>query len=110
MNPPSGTGAAKGAALVVQEGTSTGIILEASGLQPNSHNAYAVWLSNTPSDSTRLGFVNQAVGKNGRLETGGALPANATHYTKLLLTLETQNDPKTPGPVVLQGAFKITGS
>jgi hypothetical protein len=109
MNPPSGTGAAKGAALVVQEGTSTGIILEASGLQPNSHNAYAVWLSNTPSDSTRLGFVNQAVGKNGRLETGGALPANATHYTKLLLTLETQNDPKTPGPVVLQGAFKITG-
>jgi len=110
MNPPSGTGAAKGAALVVQEGTSTGIILEASGLQPNSHNAYAVWLSNTPTDSTRLGFVNQAVGKNGRLETGGALPANATHYTKLLLTLETQNAPKTPGPVVLQGAFKITGS
>jgi hypothetical protein len=110
MNPPSGTGAAKGAALVVQEGTSTGIILEASGLQPNSHNAYAVWLSNTPSDSTRLGFVNQAVGKNGRLETGGALPANATHYTKLLLTLETQNDPKTPGPVVLPGPFKITGS
>ena len=110
MNPPSGSGAAKGAALVVQEGTSTGIILEASGLQPNSHNAYAVWLSNTPTDSTRLGFVNQAVGKNGRLETGGALPANATHYTKLLLTLETQNNPKTPGPVVLQGPFKITGS
>ena len=110
MNPPSGSGAAKGAALVVQEGTSTGIILEASGLQPNSHNAYAVWLSNTPTDSTRLGFVNQAVGKNGRLETGGALPANATHYTKLLLTLETQSNPKTPGSVVLQGAFKITGS
>ena len=100
MNAPSGSGAAKGAALVVQEGTSTGIILEASGLEPNSHNAYAVWLSNTPTDSTRLGFVNQAVGKDGRLETGGALPANATHYTKLLLTLETQNNPKTPpGPV-----------
>jgi hypothetical protein len=110
MNTPSGSGAAKGAALVVQEGTSTGIILEASGLEPNSHNAYAVWLSNTPTDSTRLGFVNQAVGKNGRLETGGALPANATHYTKLLLTLETQSNPKTPGPVVLQGPFKITGS
>jgi hypothetical protein len=110
MNPPSGSGAAKGAALVVQEGTSTGIILEASGLQPNSHNAYAVWLSNTPTDSTRLGFVNQAVGKNGRLETGGALPANATHYTKLLLTLETQSNPKTPGTTVLQGTFKITGS
>ena len=50
------------------------------------------------------------MGKNGKLETGGALPANATHYTKLLLTLETQNAPKTPGPIVLQGAFKITGS
>ena len=107
MNPPSGSGAAKGAALIVQEGTVTGVIIAASGLQPNSNNAYAVWLSNTPADSTRVGFVKQKVGMNGKLETGGALPANASHYTKLLLTVETQNNPKTPGPVVLQGAFKI---
>jgi Sigma-70, region 4 len=106
MNPPSG-GAAKGAALIVQEGTATGVIIAASGLKPNSNNAYAVWLSNTPTDSARVGFVKQKVGTNGKLETGGALPANASHYSKLLLTLETQNAPKTPGPIVLQGTLKI---
>lgn len=107
MSPPSGSGAAKGAALIVQEGNAIGVILEASGLAANSHNAYAVWLSNTPTDSTRVGFVNQSVGKNGRLETGGALPAGYARYKDILLTLETQNNPKTPGPIVLEGAIKL---
>jgi hypothetical protein len=105
LNPPGGTGAAKGVAFIVQAGSAFGVIIQAQGLAPNSHNAYAVWLSNTPTDSTRVGFVNQAVGKTGRLETGGQLPANASHYKDLLLTLETQNTPKTPGPTILQGAL-----
>lgn len=107
LNPPSGTGAAKGVAFIVQAGTALGVIIQASGLAPNSHDAYAVWLSNTPSDSARVGFVNQAVGKDGKLQTGGPLPANASHFKDLLLTLETQNNPKTPGPTVLQGALKL---
>jgi len=107
LNPPSGTGAAKGIAVIVEASNAFGVIIQASGLAPNSHNAYAVWLSNAPTDSTRVGFVNQAVGKNGKLETGGPLPANAARFKELLLTLETQNNPKTPGPVVLQGAFKL---
>jgi hypothetical protein len=107
LNPPSGTGAAKGIAVIVEASNAFGVIIQASGLAPNSHNAYAVWLSNTPTDSTRVGFVNQAVGKNGKLETGGPLPANAARFKELLLTLETQNNPKTPGQVVLQGAFKL---
>ncbi len=106
LNPPSGTGAAKGVAFVVKAGKADGIVIEAQGVAPNSHNAYAVWLSNSPTDSVRVGFVTPGVGKNGRLQTGGALPSNAAHYKELLLTLETQNSPKTPGPVVLQGAMK----
>jgi hypothetical protein len=107
LDPPSGSGAAKGVAFLVQAGTALGVIIEATGLAPNSHNAYAVWLSNTPSDSTRVGFVNQAVGKNGKLQTGGPLPANASHFKELLLTLETQNNPKAPGPTILHGALKL---
>jgi len=107
LNPPSGTGTTKGIAVIVQASNAFGVIIQAAGLPPNSHNAYAVWLSNTPTDSTRVGFVNQAVGKNGKLETGGPLPANAARFKELLLTLETQNNPKTPGQVVLQGAFKL---
>jgi Sigma-70, region 4 len=107
LNPPSGTGAAKGIAVLVKASNAYGVIIEASGLAANSHNAYAVWLSNTPTDSTRVGFVNQAVTKTGKLQTGGPLPANASRFKELLLTLETQNNPKTPGQVVLQGAFKL---
>ena len=107
LNPPSGTGAAKGVAFLVRAGSTLGVIIEATGLAPNAHNAYAVWLSNTPSDSTRVGFVNQAVGTNGKLQTGGPLPANASRFKELLLTLETQNSPKAPGPTVLQGALTL---
>ena len=107
LNPPSGTGAAKGIAVIVQASNAFGVIIQASGLAPNSHNAYAVWLSNTPTDSTRVGFVNQAVGKDGKLQTGGPLPANAARFKELLLTLETQNNPKAPGPTVLRGALKL---
>ncbi len=106
LDPPSGTGSAKGASFVVKAGTAFGIIVEAQGLAPNSHNAYAVWLSNSPTDSVRIGFVNTPVGKNGRLQTEGPLPSNAAHYKNLLLTLETSATPKTPGQVVLQGALK----
>lgn len=107
LNPPSGAGAAKGIAVLVKASNAYGVIIEATGLAPNSHNAYAVWLSNTPADSTRVGFVNQAVTKTGKLQTGGQLPANASRFKELLLTLETQNNPQTPGQVVLQGAFKL---
>jgi sigma-70-like protein len=107
LNPPSATGAAKGVAFLVQAGSAIGVIIEATGLAPNAHNAYAVWLSNTPSDSTRVGFVNQAVGTNGKLQTGGPLPTNASHFKELLLTLETQNSPKAPGPTVLQGTLNL---
>jgi hypothetical protein len=104
MNPPSGTGSAKGVSVVVKAGSAYGIIVEAQGLAPNSHNAYAVWLSNSPTDSAR--FVNTPVGKNGKLQTEGALPTNAAHFKNLLLTLETSATPKVPGQIILQGALK----
>ena len=107
LNPPTGTGAAKGVAFIVQAGTALGVIIQATGLAPNSHNAYAVWLSNTPSNSTRVGFVNQAVGKDGKLQTGGPLPANASQFKELLLTLETQSNPTAPGQTILRGALTL---
>lgn len=106
LNPPSGSGSAKGIAVVVKAGNAFGVVIEAQGVAPNQHNAYAVWLYNSPTDSARVGFVNPGVGKNGRLQSGGQLPANASHYKTLLLTLETQNNPKSPGTVILQGPLK----
>ncbi len=108
LNPPGGTGQAKAVAFVVKEGSAYGIVIEASGVAPNNHNAYAAWLYNSSTDAYRLGFVNPPVGKTGKLEVGSPLPTNATHYKQLLLTLETQSNPKSPGTIVLQGPFSIT--
>ncbi len=107
LNPPSG-GQAKGVGIVVKEGSAYGIVIEAAHVAPNSHDAYAAWLYNSPADAYRLGFVNQAVGKSGTLQVGSALPATAGRYKQLLLTLETQSAPKSPGKVVLQGPFSLS--
>jgi hypothetical protein len=85
-----------------------GIAIAAQGLAANSKhppNAYAVWLYNSPSDSKILGFVNPPVGRNGQLKTAGGLPSNASHYQKLLVTLETRSNPTTPGQIMLEGAL-----
>ncbi len=93
---------------MVKEGSAYGIVIEAAHVVPNNHNAYAAWLYNSPSDAYRLGFVNPAVGKSGTLQVGSALPATASRYKQLLLTLETQSNPKSPGKIILQGPFSLT--
>jgi hypothetical protein len=110
MNPPSGKGQAKAVAFVVKEGSAYGIVIEAAHVAPNSHNAYAAWLYNSATDAYRLGFVSPPVGKNGQLQVGSPLPTNASHYKQLLLTLETQSNPKSPGTIVLQGPFSLTST
>jgi len=50
--------------------------------------------------------VNHKVTRSGSIEVESALPPNASHYSKLLVTLETVEHPKSPGQVVLQGAAK----
>jgi hypothetical protein len=110
LNPPGGKGQAKGVAFVVKEGTAYGIVIEAAHVAPNNHNAYAAWLYNSSTDAVRLGFVSPAVGKTGQLQVGSPLPSNASKYKQLLLTLETQSNPKSPGTIVLQGPFSLTST
>jgi sigma-70-like protein len=110
LNPPGGKGQAKGVAFVVKEGTAYGIVVEAAHVAPNNHNAYAVWLYNSAADAYRVGFVSPAVGKSGQLQVGSPLPTNASHFKQLLLTLETQSNPKSPGTIVLQGPFSVTST
>jgi hypothetical protein len=106
LNPPSGTTSpAKGVGIVVKEGNAYGIVIEAAHMAPNNKNAYAAWLYNSPTDAYRLGFVSPPVGKSGALQVGSTLPTNAGHYKQLLMTLETQSNPKSPGTIVLQGPF-----
>jgi hypothetical protein len=108
LTPPTGGSKAAGIAEVLKEGANNGIAIVGQNVPPNATkppNAYAVWLYNSPTDAHILGFVNPGVGKNGRLSTAGGLPANASHYKQLIVTVETQANPKTPGTIILQGAL-----
>ena len=92
---------------VIREDGVAGIVIDAQGLAANTaHNAYAVWLYNSPSSHSFAGFVKNLVGKNGRLAAQGQLPAGASRYHHLLITLETQQKPASPGEVVLSGPFR----
>jgi hypothetical protein len=106
LTSPSSGSKTAGIAEVFKRGSTTGILIAAQNVPANSkHDAYAVWLFNSPGDSKILGFVNPGVGSNGRLSTAGALPANAGHFKQLLVTRETARNPKQPGTIVLQGAL-----
>ena len=108
-SPDPGSKAA-GIAQVVRQGTQTGIVIAAAGVAPNTKaNAYAVWLYKSATQAHLLGFVNPGVGSNGKLSTAGALPTNASNYSQLLVTLETQATPKQPGKIILQGALSLGG-
>lgn len=108
LTPPTASSKAAGIAEVLKQGTTEGIAIVAQRMPPNTTkppNAYAVWLYNSPSDAQRLGFVNPGVGSTGRLSTAGRLPANASHYKQVIVTVETTAHPKTPGPIILRGAL-----
>ncbi|MFZ0043615.1 MAG: hypothetical protein WAK93_20065, partial [Solirubrobacteraceae bacterium] len=108
LTPPTAGSKAAGIAEVLKQGTTDGIAIVAQNVPPNTKsppNAYAVWLYNSPTDAHILGFVNPAVGSNGRLSTAGGLPTNAAHYKNLIVTVETTASPKTPGQIILQGAL-----
>ncbi len=109
LTPPNPASKAAGIAEVLKEGATDGIAIVAQKMAPNTTkppNAYAVWLYNSPVDAHLLGFVNPGVGASGALSTAGGLPSNAAHYKELIVTLETHASPKTPGPIILQGALK----
>jgi hypothetical protein len=109
LNSPSGAKGRAGVAQVISDHSIIAVLLEAQGMPANTKsNAYAVWLYNSSSDSHLVGFVDARVGSSGRLETEGQLPANASHYKHMLVTVETAQKPKSPGPIVLEGSLKLS--
>ncbi len=104
---PTG-GKPKGVAIIVKQGANTGLVIRATGVPANTrHDAYAVWLYNSSTDNHILGFVNPGVGTTQVLQTAGPLPANASHFKQLLVSVETAPKPKAPGTIILQGALSL---
>jgi hypothetical protein len=97
---------AVGVVLVVKQGANTGIAIRAQNIPANGkHDAYAVWLYNSPADSLRLGFVTPGVGSSGILQAETLLPSNAARFKQILVTDETSSQPRTPGKQILRGTL-----
>jgi hypothetical protein len=104
--PPGGGKKPLGVANVVTQQGQRGIALVGQDVPPTRGKfAYAMWLENSPSDAKRLGFFG-AVKKDGRMQGFVVAPSDFGNYSKLVVTRETQRNPKVPGPVVLSGELK----
>jgi len=98
---------ASGVAEVAEVKGELALLLAGENLNPSSKNdAYAVWLYNSKSDAKRLGFA-PPVDKSGALSGIASLPKDAAKYKQVLITLETESSPKSPGTTVLEGQLKL---
>src|SRR4051794_10610831 len=114
LSPPAQGSDATGVLFVLKQGKQYAVAVQAQGLAPTtSKRFYAAWLVGRGIDPRPLGFtpVVAATGKNkGRLEFANGLPDNASRYSRLVVTAESQRSPKQPGTVVLGGPLSLTRS
>jgi hypothetical protein len=83
------------------------LLLGAQGLAPNRHDAYAVWLFNSPTDARLLGFVSPAVGRSGTFSSSVTLPTDAPRFHSLIITIERSAQPTRPGQIVLRALLAL---
>jgi hypothetical protein len=107
LTSPNPSSKAVGIVEVVSENNEHAFLVAAEHLPPTSGFRYAAWLYNSPTDAFLLGR-GPTVGSNGLLKAAGGLPANAGHYSTIILTEERSEQPSQPGPIVLSGAFKLS--
>jgi hypothetical protein len=108
LTPPEpGTSKAVGIAYVLSQGGKRAFYVIAQGLAPTTGGAfYAVWLESATAAPVALGSL-PPLGPNGHTEGGGALPANAADFDRIVVTRETTRHPVTPGITALSGTFTL---
>lgn len=96
---------AVGIAQIVNQGGVRAMALVGQDLEPSSRG-YAVWLFNSQTEVTRLGFT-QPVTRNGRLSALARLPENANRFRELVVSRETSRNPRQPSTIVLRGPLRL---
>jgi hypothetical protein len=108
LQPPEGTGGdAAGVAVVATQGDQRVVQLIAQGLQPaNKSRFYAIWLYTSQEKARNLGFPDPQPDKQGRMQAQFALPKNSGDFTDLVITRESEAEPKQPGTIVLRSPLE----
>jgi hypothetical protein len=108
LTPPSGSSSkALGLVEVASRSGAHAFLIAAEHLPPTTNFRYAAWLYNTSTHESFLLGRGPTVGSDGKLTAAGGLPENASTYNEIVLTEEQSEKPKSPGTVVLGGAFKL---
>ena len=103
-------GQAQGQAVIAEQGGKTQLVVTATGLEPSTErSAYQVWLYNSAEDRKSLGAT--VTDAQGRLQSGGELPADYRKYRFIDLTsvaVEGANQQSfQSGPSVLRGLLEL---
>jgi hypothetical protein len=102
LSSPTSGSKASGAAEVIQSGSKQVLAFSASGLPSPGSGHYVLWLYSSASKYKPLGEISSV--KNGTVSpVGVTLPADASSYTGVVLTLVSASKPSSPGPIVLLG-------
>ena len=111
LTPPEGSGESnlKGVAQIAESEGQRAVALIAEGFEPAKESGpfYAIWLYSTEDKFKFLGFPPQPR-KNGRIATSFAYPEDARDYDLLIITRESEKQPKQPGEILLQGPIEGT--
>jgi hypothetical protein len=112
MTPGPAAPKAVGVMYILKQGGQFALAVQAQDLPPTTKTRfYAAWLVGSGVAPRPLGFtpVVPSTGKSaGRLEFANALPDGASKYKRVVITAESQRNPKAPGTVVLRGDLKLT--
>jgi Sigma-70, region 4 len=103
-------GQPQGQAVIAEQGGKTQLVVTATGLEPSTErSAYQVWLYNSAEDRKSLGAT--VTDAQGRLQSGGELPADYRKYRFIDLTsvaVEGANQQSfQSGPSVLRGLLEL---
>lgn len=97
-------GSAEGAALIASEGSKRALYLTAKGLAATEGFSYVVWLLPTTGHPIPFGRT-PSVGAKGTLQAAEILTQDPAKLSGIEITRETNEQPSTPGTVVLKGDF-----
>lgn len=110
LNPTKGSNSKAIAAItLVRQGDEIDILFQGQHIPPNQKgDVYALWAISTQGVA-RLGFTPR-VKANGKLRFPGPLPntIDLSKFSAIVLTRETQANPKTPGTIIIGGALPKT--
>ncbi|HEV2812259.1 MAG TPA: sigma-70 region 4 domain-containing protein [Solirubrobacteraceae bacterium] len=110
LPPEVGSEKLNGVAQIAQQDQTRAVALVAEGFAPARDSPprfYAIWIYKSQDKARRLGFPPQP-DKQGRIATSFPYPKDAKDFDRLIITQESEEQPRQPGRILLSGPLEGT--